>query len=360
MKGLKTLLAGALMVPLLSSCLNNDNYNAQVVSYSSNVFANVTKSYFVVASLGSWQLSVSDTSWCRPSVMKGNATKGYEAKNLFFAANLTGKARTVTFVVSDIDHPDDASARYTVTQFATNSDGSFGAAPRVSGITGTDGSKITIAYNDSKLPTSIKMVKGDTVYSDLQFSGWQDSALVVNTEKVGKIYAGYQLGTLVSSRDTSLLETRQIAQNDYYSKLEWHKRGNDVSGYSMLYNNQAGNYQNPDADRMADSVKYFRNKVGSPTKRVYMKMAYGNEDNRWQSVDVNHLLLGIEECNPYMLLGLYPTVRSSKIMTEASTADGKYTMTVTLNADKSVNTATVTDRQGRQVTYTFTYATAGK
>ena len=90
--------------------------------------------------------------------------------------------------------------------------------------------------------------------------------------------------------------------------------------------------------------------------REDMKPTYSQNSNRCQSVDVNQLLLGVEECNPYQLIALFRDARCSYIIAEAATANGKYVVETTLNADKSVNTMTVTDKDGGKVKYTFIYS----
>ena len=79
-------------------------------------------------------------------------------------------------------------------------------------------------------------------------------------------------------------------------------------------------------------------------------------DNRYQTVDVNQLLLGMDECEPLQLLSMFRLCRSTSIVKRATTTNGTIDVTTELNADRSVRRMVVKDsRRDTEVIYELTY-----
>ena len=87
-----------------------------------------------------------------------------------------------------------------------------------------------------------------------------------------------------------------------------------------------------------------------------LKLEYSQQDNRYQTVDVNQLLLGMEDCEPLQLIAMFRYCRSTSIVKRATTANGTINVSTELNADRSVRRMVVSDsRRGTEVTYNFEY-----
>lgn len=371
MKGLKTMLLGAIAAPLLASCIDgaeNSQSGFALSGYSGTAYANTPKGYVTFLAYDAWTLKLTgDTTWVTPSLRKG---KGYTIYSMpvTFSTNATHEARSCSFGFSS--NTGDGSLTLPFIQYGTRGDGSWGDAPLVKEISGDDGSLITLTYDNTCRPTSIKVAKGDNTCRQLSFA-WTDSLVTVGGDDSYSVaYAsGYQLPNVTASTDTlSYVMGADIYSFDYVGQLGESRTGKGWLRYFALYKGQLKNfYINyysdkyspaanwPDLDRKADSIKYDRHYADGTVLEEYMAMTYGSEDNRHQSVDANQLLLGVEECNPYLLLGLYRNLRCTAIVREATSKRGKRTVATTLNADKSVNTLTVTDPEGGKVTYTFSY-----
>ena len=87
---------------------------------------------------------------------------------------------------------------------------------------------------------------------------------------------------------------------------------------------------------------------------AWERLSYGSGAICCQSVDVNQLIFGFADYNPFALLSLYRYTRSTSIITAAKSNDGNIEVVTQLNSDKSVNTMTV-KRGNKTVTYTFKY-----
>ena len=98
-------------------------------------------------------------------------------------------------------------------------------------------------------------------------------------------------------------------------------------------------------------------------KTVYdrwMKLDYNKAapvSNLHQSVDANQLILGIDDCNPYLLLSLFRYARNSYVVRQAHSEQGTITVTPTLDADgRRLKTLNVADAAANtSITYTFDY-----
>lgn len=352
---LKKMLAAATVAPLMMSCLSNDGNSYAgftSVETSSTAYANTTVGHLGFMSYGDWTLTLrSGSDWLTPSLTKGNGMAIYSMP-LTFTMNTTGEGRTAEIYLEDTSG--DANLSFGMGQYATRGDGSYGYAPLVKSVSGSDGSEIQIDYDSQCRPTKLVIKKGDTTYRDLAFT-WGDSTLTVGGLQAS-LGSGFQPGELTSETDTVGLFSQSFyptGANQVFSFIERKNLSAEYAVQSILMLNQT--LSDPDGDWQIDSLRYLHHYSDGSEVREYMKLSYSDSENRQQSVDVNQLILGIEECNPYLLVGLFRSARSTKIISTAATDSGNYTVAATLNSDKSVNTLAVTDKSGQTATYTFAY-----
>lgn len=356
MKGLlKQLLAAAAIAPLMASCLDNNGTSyAGFTSVETNAtaYANTTVGHLGFLSYGSWTLTLrTGSDWLTPSRTQGNGMTIYSLP-LSFKMNTTGTKRIAELYLEDTSG--DANMSFNIGQYATRGDGSYGYAPLVKSISGSDGSDIQIDYDSQCRPTKLVMKKGETTYRDITFT-WGDSTLTVGGLQAS-LGSGFQPGELTSETDTVGLFSQSYlptGANQVFSFIERKDRSKEYAVQAILMVDQS--LSDPDGDREIDSLRYLRHNSDNSEVREFMKLSYSDNDNRMQSVDANQLLLGIEECNPYLLVGLYRNARSTKLISTAATDNGNHTVEAKLNSDKSVNTLTVTNKSGQKTTYTFTY-----
>jgi hypothetical protein len=355
MKELKSLLAVAALVATMASCSPaDDRYSGfSNCAYTPTAFANTAYGYIAFASYGQWNIEKSDNSdWCTLKTTSGSGM-AYYYMPVFFANNTTGSVRQVSITVRDASS-NDAYVTFPIKQYATRGDGSLGTAPLVKGIKGDDGSEIAIEYDENSRPTSIKIAKGEETYRDMPIV-WNDTTVTIGNSEV-KFGVGYQPGSIRSETDT-VGYTNNNEGSDYWTfNFEDHRSNGDYYGHGFLFESNLDKVSDPDTDtRCPDSLRYLHHYADSTVFKDFLQLSYSQTDNRCQSVDANQLLFGAKNCSPYLLLGLYRYARATKILSEAKASDGKYTIETTLNSDKSVNTMTVTDKQGGKVTYTFSY-----
>lgn len=362
MKTLKLLAASAVVVAVAASCLNTkDPYQTgfafrKPLSAVTNVYANTTLDSIAMFSYGSWAVSaIGSTDWCQMGTTSG---KGYTTYvfPVHIEQNTTGKSRSAQFRFFDVNHSDEGYAGLLYYQFATRGDGSLGSAADVESIRGSDGSLFNFSYDDLHRPTSLTISKNGTSLRTMQLSyNDYDSTLVVvdNGRTLTSHYASdYQPQLLIGSGDT----VGYYAQ--YYNvviampatqafNLEHHTPDGISRAYAYLL---GGQYLDPDSLHCADSLRI------SGATRESLKLTYSKADNRRQSVDVNQLIFGAEQCDPYQLLSLFRYTRSTSIISRAdgAAATDRIDVSTTLNTQSAVNTMTVA-RRGEEVTYTFEY-----
>lgn len=358
MKTLKVLTTAVAIASMMSACLDGENRNA---GFPGGVgitlpYANDTLGYISFASFGDWRMTQSSGSdWCSISRNEG---EGYVIYTLpvSLKQNTTGSSRSAAFRVVDVNE-NDAYVNFTIYQYATRGNGALGNAALVESVSGDDGSKITVTYDELCRPLSLLMEKNEEQLYNLSMRYTNnDSTMYVNTGTTtlkAKYSGGYQPDKLCSATDTvGYYPQNTISTNRYAFNIEDHRAGGEYIVQALLL---VGQNLNPDSEHVADSLRYLHVYSDGTRFTEWMKLSYSENDNRCQSLDVNQLILGIEECNPYTLLSLYRYARNSKIISEAVTDDGKYTVETVLNANKSVRTMTVTDKAGKKITYTFSY-----
>lgn len=375
MKRLKIFMVGAVVASALTSCLGDGNSQSGFTGCNvpANAFANTPSANFVIGSYDNWKLALSgDASWVTPSIMSGNGMAVYTIP-VTYKVNTTHALRSCTFNFRSVSGDGYMSA--VLSQYGTRGDGSWGDAPLVKSIVAADESgnelgKVTLSYDEASRPTSVKMTKmasgAEETLRNLTMQ-WGDSAVTVGGDVSFSIdfLSGYQLPYEIKTQGDTLLYSfvgsSSSASGSYLAQLGEARINSEWTIYRPLYVAQMSSFymdyaQNwADLDRKADSLTYEHHKGKETIMAEKLAVSYSSVDNRCQSVDANQLLLGLDECNPYLLLGLYRNLRSTAVIAEATSTTGKYAVATTLNADKSIATMTVTDKQGGKVTYTFTY-----
>ncbi len=357
MRRLKSLFAVAVLATTVSSCISNSDKYAGFTNgyYTPTAYANTEYGYVGFVSYGRWAIEKSANSdWCTIKVTSGSSmTQNYIP--VFYTQNTTESTRSCQITARDVDESD-SYISFPILQYATRGDGSLGSAPLVSGIKGDDGSEIAIVYDSQSRPTSIKITSGDVTYRNMDMV-WSDSTVTIAGAKV-KFNLGYQPQSIVSETDTVGYYNNYESSSRWSFSFEDHRTNDNYYGHGLLFTSNLDKVSNPDTDtRCADSLRYVHHYSDGTIVKDFLKMTYSSTDNRRQSVDANQLIFGVKECSPYLLLGLYRHARATKVVSEATADDGKYTIETTLNADKSISTMTVTDKLGGRVTYKFSYYT---
>lgn len=357
MKGLTKIFLSAICgLSLLTSCLSEGNSMAgfSAVQHNATAYANTDRGYVSFMSYGNWRIDMkSGGDWLKLDTLRGVGMAIYTIP-VRYQKNTTGAVRTANMYLYDTDESD-ANMTFSMSQYATRGDGSMGSAPLVKAITGDDGSTVSIDYDSNCRPTRLSIKKGELMLRSLTFV-WGDTTVTVNNSLNSTINIGYQPQFLSSSTDTVqcyISSSVSYKQTYGYTFEERRNQSSEYSAAAMLF--EGATLGNPDGDWEADSLRYLHHRSDGTEFRQYAKIAYNGIDNRYQSVDVNQLVFGVEECNPYLLLGMFRSARSTKIFSTATTDGGTYTLTPTLNADKSVNTLAVKDTDGNTITYTFEY-----
>lgn len=359
MRKIKTFSVVAATVALCISCMSDkDSYQAGFsILYPSagvlSAYANNLHDSLIVFSYGDWAVSAS-SGWASLSQTKGSA--GYSAIGVTMKENTTREMRQAVFQLKDVAHADDAYNNFYVIQYATRGNGSYGSAAEVKNITGTDGTEMTFAYDNLHRPLSFILKKDGEVLRSLNLR-YNDKDSIITIDDTGKAYRsafdkGYLPVYMTSESDTMGYSGQGYTNANLCFNFD-HLRaepsentrlryvyGNDFQGLSV------------DGQNSVDSICFF--KGGKPM--MQWKVNYSNNDNRYQSIDVNQLLMGIDEMDPYLLLSLYRFCRQTSIISSLNDSDAQNDVKVTteLNSDKSVAKMSV-ERRGQIVDYTFGY-----
>ena len=354
----------------LTSCLKDeDPYSAgfqfsRPTNVRTYLYANTSTDSLEMLCLGPWQIT-SDTpeaTWCTLDEMKGVGSSIY-CFGVHFKPNTTDNARLAQFTITDTEHPDDARSSWQYVQYATRGDGSFGTAALVKGITSSDGWTVSIGYDELCRPVQMR-VKGPETNALNYTMKYNDTSklLTVNTnngEMTGTMDNGYQTERLIGGGDT-IGYTPQYYSNGVEMSINY--AFNYVA--SSIRRTQAfayligGKSLLPDSLHTADSLIYLnRWKLENRPQTIERyKFAYSQMDNRYQTVDANQLIFGMDNCEPLQLISMFRLCRSTSIVKQATTADGTIDVTTELNADRSVRRMVVKDsRKGTEITYDFEY-----
>jgi hypothetical protein len=363
MKTMKSFLGIFAFAALMASCLNNDEetYRAGfpvLKTKSMYFYANNTNDSLYVLGYGSWTIrNLSGADWLTLTHMKGTALIEY-AIGVNFSENYSDKGRSAAFEIYDNNHSD-VCPSWQFLQLATRGDGSMGNAAMVKCIKGSDGSQIDLTYDDTRRPLTLVMTKDGNTLQNLAFE-YNDYSQRMTVNSRGIVLSSsygnsYQPNSLAGRGDSlSLSEQTYVSllSSAYAFNFEERFSTGDYEAYGIL---QLKPYYHPDSAYVADSIRYQCKRSGV-VEQEFMGLNYGQDDNRYQSVDVNQLILGVEHCNPYLWLSLYRIARSSRIITSATfeQTDKNITVAARLNANKSVQQLSVT-RRGTTITYDFEY-----
>lgn len=372
MKTMKSFLGICAFSALMASCLSDqDNYQAgfYIEHPTSNsgvnaYFANNPYDSLIFFGYGNWameyyQIDGFDNSWVSVPTRKGYGSTIYRQK-VSFLPNTTGEGRWAGVKIVDVNHSD-AYAPVIFYQYATRGDGSLGIAADVKSITGTDGSQFDFAYDDLHRPTSVSIKKDGSVLSQLNITySDNDSTMTINDKGEDfKVKYGndYQPNYLANANDTvgyySRYDSYGYPINAKYL-FNFEHRGLRENSCVTFRFKDTGATLNIDSLHNVDTLYYFWK--GERVEKL--SLTYGKMDNRYQTVDVNQLVRGVESCDPYLLASLFRYTRSTSIVSRAEGQkddnEVEYNVTTQLNANKSVKTMTVVSGS-ETITYTFNY-----
>lgn len=404
MKSIKNLLILCVIASTVSSCLSDgdDSYYAGFViqkptsDYGSNVcaaYANNTIDSLVFVSYGDWKIEHEDTStWCTIATTSGS---GYVVSRqpIKMTPNKTGSSRSTIYKIVDVNHSDKASSQILVSQFATRGDGALGNAPLVKSVTGSDGSSITATYDGYARPLSLNMSTSDGTFSrELTFSyDNYDSLVVVNVKKkvdayndttytlTNQVLTGKEAvigepnslyttspGSFVKSVDGVAVSNKTVSDSVYYASFYSNYMAISFSyAFKLIHTSGDVNYAQAiylngqdcsgDNEHKADSIGVTRRYPDGTSFTDVYKATYSKNSNRTSSFDVNQLVEGVKNCDPYFLLSMFRYARNSYIMSEVAGKKSTKTVSAELNSDNSVKSMTVADSKTGTVTYQFTY-----
>lgn len=364
------MLAAMAIALQLTACLGNeDPYRAGFVfskptSAVTGIYANTSTDSLVITCYGPWHITADmpDASWCTIDGMKGQGSAIYFL-GVHFTPNTTGRSRLAQFTITDNDHPNEAHATWQYLQYATRGDGSWGTAALVKSITSSDNWKVNIEYDAKSRPIKLS-VKGPDNYNEQFSMAYYESEerLTVSTSSStmnGKMDNGYQTEQLLGTGDTIGYRSQyysygiQMPATNAFNYVS--ARTKRTQAYAYLLN---GKSLTPDSLHTADSLIYYCQwkLVDKPKVVERYKLDYSQMDNRYQTVDVNQLLLGMSECEPLQLISMFRYCRSTSIVKQATAPGGTIDVTTELNADRSVHRMVVKDnRRGTEVAYEFEY-----
>lgn len=364
------ILAVLAVVVLFTACLGDEvSYNAgfrftRPTSVRTLVFANTSTDSLKMECYGEWQITADtpDATWCTIGMMKGHGNS-YYALGVHFQPNTTNQSRIAQFTINDTEHPGEAYASWQYLQYATRGDGSFGSAALVKDITSSDGWNVAIDYDDKSRPVKLSVTAPDSSVNrytlNYNETGGFMTVSIGNSLLTGTMDNGYQAERLVGTSDTIGYVPQyypngmQISPNYAFNYVVTSQTR--TQGYAYLL---GGKSLEADSLHTADSLTYYsRMKLANmPSTVERYKLEYGQMDNRYQTVDVNQLLLGMDRCDPLQLVALFRYCRSTSIVTRATSTGSVINVATELNGDKSVRRMVVTDGlKGTEVTYDFTY-----
>ncbi|MBO4315870.1 MAG: BACON domain-containing protein [Prevotella sp.] len=370
------------------------------------VYANQTEDSLVFYANRPWEITTynGDDSWIDiHGEMKGKANMTCHY-GVSFTQNNSGKARYTTFRITDSEKPDKAYASLAYQQYATRIDGSLGNAPLVKSVMGSDGSKIEIAYDGHARPTSLSMKKGGTerslqlsyddyertvrvteisqfdykdtiylcnnailegAYQAMSFAGVDNnfydpyclmelatnSSVSMRCTVNGDIKRTVNANHVVQYRSFLINEVFPVTFENAFKVLD--QCGDFYTQYGIYYNGNGS--LGIDDSHVADSMVVYRHYPDNKDVYETYQLTYGNVSNCATNIDVNHLVEGVEKCNPFMLLSMFKMARFTQVIAEAKGKYNSYQVETTANGDSSIRTMTVRDQNGASITFNFTY-----
>lgn len=361
MKLVKAFMAMTTIAAMTTSCLNDDSYTSGfsvLQTRSSVIYANNLQDTLYLQSYGPWSMKQnSGGDWCQMGMLTGRANDLY-AIPINMTLNTTQKMRPSSFTITDVDHTD-TYITIQINQMGTCGSGALGCAAKVRSISGSDGSSMQFDYDNAMRPTKLKMTKDGTTLASLRITYDDRTATMTVNDDIH--------GVLTSSFGPSFQPQELVGDNDTVSyEVPIHDTYAQVYACTITQTLGHGNYrahlykisnynEHPDSIGNADSLRYVRH-LDNVTETEKLALAFSKTSNGYQTIDANQLLLGVEHCNPYLLLSMYRNARNANIISKATNDNPANTITVstTQNADKSISTMTV-ERNGKDITYTFNY-----
>ncbi|MBR5062336.1 MAG: hypothetical protein IKX24_09390 [Prevotella sp.] len=415
MKIINKITLGVCICALLAACEKAEPLTQYVISVQkpmmgelplSCVYANQTQDSLVFFSNRPWEITVfnGDASWIDiHGEMKGKAYTECHY-GVTFTQNNTGKARYTTFRITDSESPDKAYASLAYQQYATRIDGSWGNTPLVNSVTDNDGGRIDIVYDDFARPISFSLKKGDVektlkmsyddrertvlvtetnqfvykdtvyllnqaslngVYRELSFAGNEntfydpycltslatDAPATMRCIVDGDIKRTVNAAHAVEYRSFYINEVYPVSFENAFKVLD--QCGNFYTLYGIYYNGNGSLVI--DDSHVADSMVVYRHYPDNRNIYETYTLTYGNVSNCATNIDVNHLVEGIENANPFMLLSMFRMARFTQVIAEAKGKYNSYQVETTANGDSSIRTMTVRNQNGAAITYNFTY-----
>ena len=413
MKNIKTIIAASALAATLASCDKAEPtsyYTIQVALPSTGgypigyAYATDMADSLKFLSTSPWKIEHVDGDNSFVTIEgsmtgKANVIVAYGVR---FSENTTGKRRFATYRIVDSEDAGNAQASFRFVQYATRPDGSLGTAAEVKSIKGSDGSTVDISYDTKHRPVAIAMSAGSMErkltfsYDDLlnkvtvsqpryQFT-YADTLYTLNNLTLEGSYEDRYLPNLTSyiyqprmlmdltSNESSLVNTVTDSRTNVSQTMAYKAFSNGLYEYSF---SNGFMVQNAIGSKFVQAYGYYYNGKGSlsvdslhcadsiAVERVFpdyshkaetFKMTYSSIDNRMTSVDVNQLIGGVANCDPYLLLSFYKLARQTSVVAKAEGKKGTtYTVSTETNANGSVRTMAVTDHKGNKITYTFEY-----
>lgn len=360
-KGAKMALVTTTLSVAMTSCLGEGDNSYAYIQQSTICYANSNVFNVAFQISSNWKISKgSDADWITLDPFYSYGTgPSMGSVPVKVSPNTTGKVRGASI---NITGNDGKSHITSVLQYATKGDGSFYNARDVKSIIGSDGSKIELGYDfETRVPVSCKITQNDKVLENIRVANlpaYSDTTrvmrmLVNDIPFTTKVDYGYQpFKSLVSDENK---ESVDFAINSMYSQIIV-KRNEGMDNANVQTFNTSG-WLSP------DSVSSFTRmiigyKADGKNMEETLDLKHTEKiSNRYQSIDANQLIFGVERMNPFIFLGFYRYARCPFVFESAESVDKKYTYAVscTLNTDKSINTLTVGREDGTSVTYTFEY-----
>lgn len=436
MKLLKILLSACVAAPMLSSCLGeaeNEYHAIQLIKPATdgypytNLYANQSSDSIIFTSYsGAWKIELleGDTTWLHLNGKLNGRANTYNKIGVNVDMNTTGKFRTSSFRILDVDDSR-VYAPFYFYQYTVNHDGTSPVAGLVKQISGSDGSEISAEYDNKHRPTHlvikgentereykvnyhdednqvvVSMIKNNFAYKDttFQMSGYVSTGSYVNnllnnaagtqqilvplmlgkmtTTTTGSSYFTPGKNVIVNTTDSAFYMPFTISNGFLTSQLSYenalhyvHMSGGYYAQYGIFYNahvydNVAKDYKNKENSlgigeaHLADSIIVRRGMLkGDYTDESFVMEYNGDkamQNNLYTSLDANQLIMGVDQADPYLLMSFFKLVRQTSLVSKAKSKARTISVDTQFNVDKSINSMTVTDSNGKVVTYQFAY-----
>lgn len=376
MKLIRNFIVLAAAMPLLTGCLgDSSNYGFSSVQISQNAYyANQHHGAIYFSSLGNWTMTQSSgTEWCKPQLSLGDAGVYIVSYNL--ADNNTGGRRSATFRLQDSDNTD-TYAEYSLYQYKSRNDGTSGDAVLVDSVIGSDNSKITMEYDSLFRPTNLLVKNSAKILKSLTLTYGYDSITPVLTVADNLTGKGASVELDVANYQPSDIQFTNSSERSRYLQLYYNYTSysyeqvfryesvmseKDTLTIDNWFTTSATNTADLtlDAEHNIQQMVYTHKYEDGSQYADTLNCTYDkNKSNVAQSIDANQLLMGVKECNPFLLLSTFRYARNSYLYTDVKGTYNTYKVETTMeNGHLKTMTVTHTDvktgKQDTPITYTF-------